>query len=564
MTAENRVADARGIWLATTLALVGLLIGALWIGMGAPSWADDGLPTQVGIVPRQSVAAPGQTFNVTVWVTDAVKLRDYQFRMGFDPEMVTVTQVIPGGFVSGLSTPVGARIFSDYVEFGQVAFGGSGEDGDGALAVITLEALELGSTTLEMQEVYVKWVENGDFPVAYLDDASMHDGHVRVVEPGTVYQVTLAAAPANLTVGETSHLTATVKDGQMDPLAGRSVVFTTDLGELGSQTVTRSTNAQGEAYASLSSITPGIATVNAVAEGVAADPAQVVFAPAEVASVDLNAHPARLTVGGSSHLTATVTDDYGNPIVTQQVVFSADLGNLADSPVTRTTDGQGRAFAALTSTTAGTATVVAAAGAREGGAQVVFEPGAPDRLAVSPDPATVAVSRTRQFQALGYDVFDNAFEVDAVWSVTDARAGTIDSATGIFTAGVEPGFYPAAVVAAAQGLTATADVTVTETCDDVAISALESNSPVHIGELMRFTATVTGTLPYTFHWDFGGAGTAAGAHTATPTYRYDATGAYTVTLIVDNPCSTAHATLPSVRVELYRLYLPVVLRDYSP
>jgi PKD repeat protein len=109
----------------------------------------------------------------------------------------------------------------------------------------------------------------------------------------------------------------------------------------------------------------------------------------------------------------------------------------------------------------------------------------------------------------------------------------------------------------------TVSVTVGGSCDAVAITDLTSDSPVKIGEAMRFTATVTGTMPYTYTWDFGdgGAGSGSGLDTATPTWIYASTGPYTVTLGVDNPCGSDSET-EVVRVEPHAIFLPVVLKTY--
>jgi PKD repeat protein len=86
-------------------------------------------------------------------------------------------------------------------------------------------------------------------------------------------------------------------------------------------------------------------------------------------------------------------------------------------------------------------------------------------------------------------------------------------------------------------MVATTLVTITDTCGSVSITDLVSNSPVTVGATMYFTPTVVGSGPYTYTWDFGGAGTQDGT-AANPTYTYDAAGTYTVTLTVENACDT--------------------------
>ncbi len=86
----------------------------------------------------------------------------------------------------------------------------------------------------------------------------------------------------------------------------------------------------------------------------------------------------------------------------------------------------------------------------------ISEPGTLAALSVSPNPATIVVSGTQQFTAVGLDAAGANVAVTPVWSVV-AGGGTI-SATGQFTAGTAPGQFTNTVQAASGGLTATATV----------------------------------------------------------------------------------------------------------
>ena len=98
-------------------------------------------------------------------------------------------------------------------------------------------------------------------------------------------------------------------------------------------------------------------------------------------------------------------------------------------------------------------------------------------------------------------------------------------------------------------------------CYPVSITNLNSDSPVLLGETMSFSATVTGTEPVAYTWDFGGTGTAGGTG-ANVSFLYDAAGLYTVTLDVENACPSADsATLPVevLAPPVYQVvYLPVL------
>jgi hypothetical protein len=86
-------------------------------------------------------------------------------------------------------------------------------------------------------------------------------------------------------------------------------------------------------------------------------------------------------------------------------------------------------------------------------------------------------------------------------------------------------------------------------CQPVWLRSLTSDSPVSIGHTMHFEAVVTGRPPITYEWDFGGAGTATGEDTATPTFVYDAPGDYTVVFTARNECPSTVTASIDVTVE---------------
>jgi PKD repeat protein len=104
---------------------------------------------------------------------------------------------------------------------------------------------------------------------------------------------------------------------------------------------------------------------------------------------------------------------------------------------------------------------------------------------------------------------------------------------------------------------------VVEVCAPVMIDDFVSDSPVMVDETMHFTATVSGSEPYTYDWDFGGAGTLVGGGEDTGAFQYDAAGTYTVTLTVENACGTDEEMLV-VTVENYELFMPIITKNYMP
>ena len=85
-----------------------------------------------------------------------------------------------------------------------------------------------------------------------------------------------------------------------------------------------------------------------------------------------------------------------------------------------------------------------------------------------------------------------------------------------------------------------------------------------IGQPVTFSATVSGTEPIELTWAFGDGGTGSGASVA---HTYTLTGTYTVVLTAKNCCdeqSVQHDVWVDQEPELVRIYLPIVVKNYSP
>jgi serine protease AprX len=86
-----------------------------------------------------------------------------------------------------------------------------------------------------------------------------------------------------------------------------------------------------------------------------------------------------------------------------------------------------------------------------------------------------------------------------------------------------------------------------------------SDSPVELGQPMHFTATISGTEPLDFAWDFDGPGTGSGLDTLTPVYTYTVGGDFLVSLVITGPCGseTVTGTVTANAPQFY-VYLPLV------
>ena len=158
--------------------------------------------------------------------------------------------------------------------------------------------------------------------------------------------VTLVANPITLPAGDSSVLIATVTDQFGNLVADGTVVsFTTSLGNVSPVTAT---TVGGVATATLSSTISGVATVTATVGSLSAT-ALVTFTPGAPFTFTFTLTPAAIVANGISQslATATVVDQYGNPVSGVSVNFLAAIG--AFSPTSSATNASGQVTATLTS-----------------------------------------------------------------------------------------------------------------------------------------------------------------------------------------------------------------------
>jgi PKD repeat protein len=127
-----------------------------------PTWAlAEAQPATVSIEPVTSTVQSGDTFTVSVVISDAVNLGAFQFDMHYDPTAVHAEGAAMGPFLGSTGRnvgPVGPTIDNDggTLSFGAFSFGTqAGPQGRGVLAEITLTAKGVGTSPLDLQAVQV-------------------------------------------------------------------------------------------------------------------------------------------------------------------------------------------------------------------------------------------------------------------------------------------------------------------------------------------------------------------------------------------------------------------------
>jgi uncharacterized protein YjdB len=288
---------------------------------------------------------------------------------------------------------------------------------------------------------------------------------------GAAVAASIAVAPPSVTVtaGQTSQLTATVKDGNGSVIAGAPVAWTVD--KPGVAIVGSTGLVSGQAA--------GTATVTATSGSVHVDvPVTVTLPPAN--AVVVSPGTVALLVTQRQQLTGTVTDASGNPIPGQTITWESS--NTAVAAVGTT--------GLVIAVTPGTATITATSGSVHGTANVTVSLVPARRVTLTPD--ALSFTEGDQGTQLAVALLDSAGGTLSQtgrtinWSSNNSGVASVNG-TGFVT----PGAAGQAVITAAlagTGLSATATVTVTRV-PVASVAVTPSPDTLVVLQQLQLTAT---------------------------------------------------------------------------
>ena len=328
-----------------------------------------------------------------------------------------------------------------------------------------------------------------------------------------------------------------VTNGSGAPMAGVPVTFATTAGQLsespivrstrstlsgsnstttradssGSVTVTTDTNGVAQVLLTAST-TAGTASVTADAMGFRTH-IDIFFVPGPAARVQLNTSPNTVNAGGTSTLTATVTDINGNLVPGETITFtlSTNTSGASLSPTSGTTDSNGQVTVKYTAgTTAGADTVRAQATspsvAKETSITVTAPSGTggpvPSRidLLVSSPQLDSDGTQSVTLTALVRDAANNVLSgipvsfgapppSSASIQVTSGTTGATGTATALLTTGGDPSNRTITVTATTGNLSSSQQVQVTGTTLTISgASALVLRGTTRLSLLLRDSA----------------------------------------------------------------------------
>ena len=256
---------------------------------------------------------------------------------------------------------------------------------------------------------------------------------------------TLTITPSSATLGPNGTqqftVTGTGTDGQPLTIEGESWAIVNGGGSINSSTGLFTAGTVAGTFAN---------TVRVTCNGITAL-ATIIVTPGPLATITVTPNPATLAINATQQFTAVGRDAFGN-VVPITPVWSVTAGGGTINATTGV-------FTAGTATGTFANTVRATSGTIFGSATVIVIAGPLVTITVTPNPATVPMGTTQQFTAVGRDAGGNIVPITPVWSVTNG-GGTINAATGIFTAGSTSGTFDNTVRATSGTIFGTATVIV--------------------------------------------------------------------------------------------------------
>ena len=284
-----------------------------------------------------------------------------------------------GGGVSASNSTVSANPTSFTAGSGSSTITVTAKDGNGSTisgASVTLASTGSGNTLTPSSgttngsgvftSAFTSTVAEGKTISANINGTAITQTASVTVNPASNVSAansTVGASPTSFTAGGTSTITITVKNGSGNPLSGIAVTLSAS-GSGNSFTQPAATNGSGVTTGTFGSTGAGPHTVTAVAGGVTLTQQPVVTVsagPISAAQSTVSAQPTSIVVGtGSSTITVTVKDQFGNPVSGSNVVLAATgSGNTLTGG--GTTSSSGVATGTLSSTVVEPKTVSATA-----------------------------------------------------------------------------------------------------------------------------------------------------------------------------------------------------------
>lgn len=314
-------------------------------------------------------------------------------------------------------------------------------------------------------------------------------GSVQITITGTGGSITVAANPLAIVVGNTSTVTATVRDGSNNPIANTVVTFTlnnTSANFAGNATTTATTNASGVATVALSGASVGSVTVTAQALGLSGT-VNVTISSSTGASIIVTAAPTSILTNGTSTITVVLTDSTGSADPNEWISFSLNNPSAATlSASTAQTNASGIATVTLTAgALPASVTITGSFSTLSSSTTVAITTPPPANVTMQTNPPSILVLGTSTVTATVTDINNNPVPDGTVvnFVLTDSTLGSLSNT--VATTSSSNGTATATFIASNKAGTET----VTATAGGISQSATINVVPASTGSIQFISAT---------------------------------------------------------------------------
>jgi hypothetical protein len=177
--------------------------------------------------------------------------------------------------------------------------------------------------------------------------------------------------------------------------------------------------------------------------------------PGSLDHIAINPTNATVVIFSTQIFRAQGCDKYGNAI--NGLTYSWTT-NVAADP----SDSSKGVYTANHTSGGYTDAIQVTSGSVSGNAQITITAEELDHIVISPSNPSILRNSTQKFTADGYDKYGNVINgLPFTWSA-DAHAGSIDSSTGVFTAGYLTGNYSDVILATNGSMSSSTGVTITK------------------------------------------------------------------------------------------------------
>lgn len=399
----------------------------------------------VNFIPTWSVVAGGGTVNSTGGFTAGTVSGTFVNTIQASHQGLTGSATItvtPGPLASLTVTPNPTTL-----SVGQTRlFSASGRDANGNLVTVSPTwSVVAGGGAIQSSGLFTA----GNTPGLYTNTVRASVGSIQgsatvTVTSGALASITVSPNPATMATEGTETFTAVGRD------AGGNIVAITPTWAVvaggGSINLTTGLFTAGTVSGTYSN------TVRASVEGLAGF-ATVNVTSGPLATITVSPNPVSVQTNGTQTFTAVGRDGSGNEFVITPTWSVENGGGSINANTGLFTAG----------TVAGTYTntIRALSGGIAGFATVTVTAVAPTlaSITVTPNPANLLPNATQQFSAVGRDADGNLFPISPAWSVANG-GGSINTVTGLFTAGAIEGTFNNTVTASSGPVSGTATVVV--------------------------------------------------------------------------------------------------------